>query len=152
MRLVCLCTTLVLLCVLTGCVSVVVARDARGPGRVESSGFISGVVDFNGIAEYDGTIVRFGILTNMPRRGELVGIDVWPILGVGIGFLGARVQVLPLQVGVGAFWYEPCVALNQPPPGPPPDPPLSDETLPAQPSSDESLPAQPPEESPVAGE
>ncbi len=130
MRLVHVCAAPAAACLLAGCLSVNVGTDCEGSSGVKVGGLVSGVVDLNGIAPYDGTLIRLGILTNTPRKGELVGLDIWPLAGVGIGFVGARVQLLPIQVGVGALCYEPEAALNKPspcepeePPPPPPPPP-----------------------------
>ncbi len=129
MRTLCVLAAFAFLTATSGCLSVNVGTEKSGPGRVRMGGLVSGVADLNGISAYDGTLIRFGLLTNTPREGELVGLDIWPLAGVGVGFIGARVQLLPLQIGIGTLCYEPEAALNKPrapePEEPPPPPPYS---------------------------
>lgn len=60
-----------------------------------------------GIDDYDGKIIRLGLLSRSPAGAQLAGIDIWPLLSVGIGFVGARVRVLPFEIGAGILFYEP---------------------------------------------
>ena len=114
MRTSCVLAAFAFLTAASGCLSVNVGTEKSGPGHVRMGGLVSGLADLNGISAYDGTLLRFGLLTNTPREGELIGLDIWPLAGVGIGFIGARVQLLPLQIGIGTLCYEPEAALNKP--------------------------------------
>lgn len=60
-----------------------------------------------GIDDYDGKIIRVGLLSRAPAGGQLAGIDVWPLCSIGVGLVGARVRVLPFEVGAGVLLYEP---------------------------------------------
>ena len=66
-----------------------------------------GYLEFDGLREYDGSVINFQILGTGARKGELLHVEVWPFAGVGIGLLGFLLQVLPLDVRVGTILYEP---------------------------------------------
>jgi len=71
---------------------------------------------------FDGNVVKVGFLHDNGRPGELAYADVWPLAGVGVGFVGARLRILFLEVGLGALCYDAV-----PPPPPPPSGPENTE-------------------------
>ncbi len=91
---------------LAGCVSLEVGTE-KSPSRLEMKGLASGYGSLDGLRPYDGKILRFGLLSESERDGEIASIDVWPLAGVGVGVLGARVRLLLLDLGVGTLWYQP---------------------------------------------
>lgn len=108
----------------SGCVSL---RVGGGPDAEASvaAGLVNGYVSANAIRPYDGDILTLGILPGYGATGELASIDVWPLAGVGIGFLGARAHVLMLEASLGILFYHPRPwgPPAPPPPPPPPSPP-----------------------------
>ena len=66
-----------------------------------------GFVGTDGIRDYDGDILQLDFLGTGARKGELIHIDLWPFVGVGVGPLGFRAQILPLEFGIGTLFYEP---------------------------------------------
>jgi hypothetical protein len=68
---------------------------------------IDGYFHTDGLREYDGNIVDVTFLGTGARKGELLHVELWPFAGVGIGLFGFRVQLLPLDFGVGTLLYEP---------------------------------------------
>ena len=60
--------------------------------------------------DYDGNIINASFLGTGERKGELAMLDVWPFFGVGIGPLGLRLRILPLEVGIGLGFYQPSAA------------------------------------------
>lgn len=86
----------------TGCISLTVGTSKETTG-LEMNGPATGFADLNGIRPWDGTILRAHLLDD----GELISLGVWPLAEVGIGLIGARAQVLPLEAGVGMLFYSP---------------------------------------------
>jgi hypothetical protein len=60
----------------------------------------------DGMSTYDGRIVTAGVFGS-DRPGEWLNLGVWPVFDVGLGPIGLRGQVLPLEFGIGALWYTP---------------------------------------------
>jgi hypothetical protein len=88
-----------------GCVGVSVGTDDDEFFRVRGLG--TAYAALPGIDDYDGKILRVGLLARAPAGAQLAGIELWPLLSVGVGLVGARVRVLPVEVGAGALFYEP---------------------------------------------
>ena len=59
------------------------------------------------LGDYDGDIIDASFLGTGARKGELAMIDIWPFVGVGVGPLGARIRILPIEIGVGLGFYAP---------------------------------------------
>ena len=93
-----------LLCV--GCVNIRVGS-SKGTTQLRSRGLVSGHASLTPISEFDGSFLKAGVLPGKGRRGEWASIDVWPLGGIGVGFVGARVRILPLEAGVGVLHYDP---------------------------------------------
>lgn len=73
----------------------------------EWAGLGSVYVGASGIRPYDdGTILRADVL-KFDRGGEIATLEVWPVFGLGIGLLGARVQVLSVEAAAGVLLYHP---------------------------------------------
>jgi hypothetical protein len=87
------------------CIGVSVGTDDDEFFRMRGLGTAYAAVP--GIDDYDGKIIRLGLLSRSPPGAQLAGIDIWPLLSVGIGFVGARVRVLPFEIGAGVLFYEP---------------------------------------------
>ena len=90
----------------SGCISFSIGTD-RDPARVEVDGFADGYIRADALKPYDGTLLRFGLLTEAERHGEIFSLDVWPLFGVGIGLVGARVRILWVEAGLGNLFYRP---------------------------------------------
>ncbi|MBN1518415.1 hypothetical protein JXA32_17770 [Candidatus Sumerlaeota bacterium] len=61
----------------------------------------------NGIRPYDGMILEAGVISDDDRWGDIVSLDIWPIGGVGVSFIGAKVKLLPFEIGFGVLGYDP---------------------------------------------
>jgi hypothetical protein len=79
----------------------------KTPPQFPSPLLADGLLTTDGLREYDGNIIDFNFLGTGERKGELFSIEIWPYATVGIGLFGARVQVLPLELGAGILFYEP---------------------------------------------
>lgn len=90
---------------LTGCSVSIGHRKDTETGTVEMRGIVNGYASINGLSEWDGDVIEASVLKF--RRGEIVQVEVWPIVGVGVGVAGLRLRVLPLEVGIGALFYHP---------------------------------------------
>jgi hypothetical protein len=64
-------------------------------------------VSVDDLRPYDGNILQLDILNGAQLSGEILNVDIWPVVGVGIGLLGVRAHVGPLGVGVGTLFYKP---------------------------------------------
>ena len=91
---------------LAGCVSL---KMGAGPGSslVRIEGPVNAHVSAEAPQRGDA-VVDVGVLGNTRRHGEIVSVDVWPLVGVGVGLAGARASVLGLEVGVGTLLYDPA--------------------------------------------
>ncbi len=90
---------------LPSCIGVSVGTDDEEFFRVRGLG--TAYAALPGIDDYDGKIVKVGLLTRSPGGGQLAGVEIWPLLKVGVGFVGAQVRVLPLELGAGVLFYSP---------------------------------------------
>jgi hypothetical protein len=91
---------------LGGCISLKVGTETP-PSCLKIEGLADGYVTLSALHDYNGTILEFGLLNESLRKGEILSLDVWPLAGVGVGVVGARVRVLPLEAGLGVLWYNP---------------------------------------------
>jgi hypothetical protein len=90
---------------LTGCIGVSVGTDNDEFFRVRGLG--TAYAALPGIDDYDGKILKVGLLTRSPGGGQLAGVELWPLFKVGVGLVGAQVRVLPLELGAGVLFYHP---------------------------------------------
>jgi hypothetical protein len=95
-----------LLMVACGCASVTVGTQGA-PVKADVAGLASAYVGLNGIRPYDKEIFRLGILSWGEETGEIVSFDLWPVVGAGVGIVGARVHVFWLEAGAGVLLYQP---------------------------------------------
>lgn len=95
-----------LVALLGGCISLKVGTETP-PACLEIEGLVDGYVSMSALHGYNGTILDFGLFTKSLRKGEILSLDVWPLAGIGVGVVGARVRVLPLEAGLGVLWYDP---------------------------------------------
>jgi hypothetical protein len=99
------------LLVTVGCVSLEVGTESTRPPTIST--LASAYVGLEGITPYDGTILRIGLWHMDARPGEIFSLDIWPLVGFGVGLVGVRAHVLPVDAGVGVIWYQPvpCVQM-----------------------------------------
>ena len=106
-----MCPKILLACVVAGflCGCTVRAGTEKESSTVSIRGLANGYVSVHGIRPYDGTFVELGILRDSERSGEfeVASAEFWPLLGLGVGLAGARMQLLPLDAGVGVLAYNP---------------------------------------------
>jgi hypothetical protein len=107
--------------VTTGCISIKVGTEAEH-SKIQILGLVGGYATVNALHHYEGNILEFGLFTSSKRPGELVSLDVWPVGGVGFGFIGGRVRFLPLEVALGTLFYCPKEPEEYGAPKPPPTP------------------------------
>jgi len=91
---------------LGGCISLKIETQEK-PSALKVEGLADGYITMGGLHPYNGTIVDFGLFGEERRRGEILSLDVWPLAGIGVGVLGGRVRVIPLEAGVGILLYDP---------------------------------------------
>lgn len=96
---------LLLVAFLPSCIGVSVGTDDDEFFRMRGLGTAYAAVP--GIDDYDGKIIRLGLLSRAPEGAQLAGIDVWPLFSIGVGLVGARVRILPFEIGAGVLFYEP---------------------------------------------
>jgi hypothetical protein len=70
-------------------------------------GLANGYATLSALHKYNGTILQFDLLSESLREGEIMSLDVWPLAGVSVGIVGARLRVLALEGGLGVIWYNP---------------------------------------------
>jgi len=91
---------------LTGCTSFTVNAD-KNPPQVKSKGLVNAYFACNGIRPFDRRIIEAGVFSDSDRWGNVASLDVWPIAGIGISLIGARVKLLPFELGLGILGYDP---------------------------------------------
>ncbi|MBN2684227.1 MAG: hypothetical protein JXR40_03010 [Pontiellaceae bacterium] len=96
----------IMCCMAMGCSTSFSISGDKSPVRVKSSGLVHSYAACNGIRPYDGTVLDAGIFGDN-RWGEIASLDVWPIGGVWVSFIGARIKLLPFELGAGVFGYDP---------------------------------------------
>ena len=101
--------SLSLVILLTGCVSLTVGAK-KSPLRLEADGLGTAYASVKGIHPYNGDILKFGLLDEADGSDDIVSLKLWPLFDVGVGMVGARLQVLPLAVGAGTLFYDPSPA------------------------------------------
>lgn len=78
------------------------------PPRLQWEGPGAAYICLCGIRPYDGDIIEAHIFGGNPDRpGEVLSLDVWPLAGIGIGVIGARLQILWLEAAAGIFFHHP---------------------------------------------
>ncbi len=80
---------------------------AEDDPSIRASGIGTAYAGYSGFDKWDGTIIKLGLFGGEGRSGEFFSLDIWPLGGVGLGVAGARVRVLPFEVGAGALLYHP---------------------------------------------
>lgn len=75
------------------------------PSGLELDGLADGYAVVTPISKYDGKILDFGIFSSRNREGEWVSLDIWPLGGVGIGFVGARIRILFFEIAGGVLGF-----------------------------------------------
>jgi len=99
------CMVIGVLCIsVTGCAGLTVGKN---PPRLESKPLLKGYMVYNGFRPYDGKILETGVLSKNDRWGDIVSLDLWPIGGVGVSFIGAKIKLLPFEIGFGVFGHDP---------------------------------------------
>lgn len=71
---------------------------------VHSNAFISGYADTGWPAS--DSLLQVGLLDG-PSQGALLYLQVWKLMRVEVGFIGAAVGLGPLDCGVGVLLYDP---------------------------------------------
>ena len=89
---------------LPSCISLRFSDEGDPPVRVR--GIANAYADVVGFEDYQGPLLGLDLIHNL-AEGELVALDVGPIFGLGIGVAGARLRVWPIDIGLGALFYEP---------------------------------------------
>ena len=89
-----------------GCTSLSIGTDPDQDAGLEFRGLLNGHANVNGLSAYDGTLLQAGILGGA-GGDDLATLEIWPIGGVGVGLAGARVRVLPFELGLGTLFYDP---------------------------------------------
>ena len=84
----------------------------------------SAFVDLKGMRKYDGKLVDADLFNGQGRWGNIISLDVWPLAGVGIGWLGVSAHILPVEAGVGVFGYNPQKEVPAPAPAKKPEAPV----------------------------
>ena len=96
---------LLLLTFTPGCINFRVSAD--DDPVVKISGLGTAYAGYSGIDEWDGNILNLGLFSGTARKGEFFSLDIWPLGGFGVGIAGARVRVLPFEMGAGVLFYQP---------------------------------------------
>ncbi len=89
---------------LTGCVSIEIGPE-DSPMRLEWEGLGTAYAAMNGMPEWDGKVASAHLLRG--DEGELAAVEIWPVAEVAVGLLGAKIHLLPFEVGAGILAYEP---------------------------------------------
>lgn len=94
------------LLLLNSCIALSIGTE-RKPSRIEAKGLGSAYAAIPGIEPFEGNIAQIGLFQDSARDGEWASVDIWPIGGVGVGFVGARIKLFIFEIGAGVFGYQP---------------------------------------------
>jgi hypothetical protein len=95
----------ILSCLLmNGCLSV--GTDSNPP-QIKTSGIIDSYIAISGFKKYENLISVDVFSGDNQRWGSILSVEVWPLLGVGCSFVGAKVKVFPFEIGIGTLGYHP---------------------------------------------
>jgi|GEM_PF-5637684 len=64
------------------------------------------VVALTGIGPYNNRFFHASVLSQNGRYGGIASLELWPLGGIGIGFVGARVKILPIEFALGVLGYD----------------------------------------------
>lgn len=90
----------------SGCMTVRLGTNSDR-NMIEMNGLGSAYATLSGIESYDGTIIEAHLIDSPGQTGELIGLKIWPLGEAGAGLVGARLKLLPLDLGAGILFYEP---------------------------------------------
>ena len=94
-----------LLClVFTSCVGITIGSEED---HLRNRGLLNVHASFDGMSNWSGPFFQLGLFTSEGGRDELLSFQVGPLVSAGVGLVGARAQVLPLEIGVGSMFYNP---------------------------------------------
>lgn len=95
-----------LLLLATGCAQLSIGTDPSQDAGLEFRGLVNGHANVSGLESYDGELLRAGLLGGADGD-DWATLEIWPLGGVGVGLAGARVRVLPFELGLGTLFYDP---------------------------------------------
>ncbi|CAN5508893.1 hypothetical protein BH09SUM1_BH09SUM1_34330 [soil metagenome] len=93
---------------MTGCTSFHI-----GPGRMPQNMDVSkgsAYASIHDLRSYNGDLIDIDIFDDEQQPGELLNVELWPIVGVGIGLFGVRAHIVNVGAGAGTFLYSPHAA------------------------------------------
>lgn len=96
---------------LASCVSVTIGSDKDS---LEVRGLVNAYATLDGLEDRSGPLFEFGLFTSEGGRDELFNLEIGPLASVGVGLVGARVRVLPLEIGIGSVFYNPSPRQRMP--------------------------------------
>lgn len=97
--------TAALLLSTTGCLSVSVNTDSNSALRFQGLG--TGYLSTDGMAGPERPLLHAGLFNQAERDGEVASFRIGRLFSLGVGVVGARVQVLPFELGLGTLFYDP---------------------------------------------
>jgi hypothetical protein len=76
------------------------------PPQIYTDGLVNSSVALTGIGPYNNRFFHASVLSKNGRYGGIASLELWPLGGIGIGFVGARVKILPIEFALGVLGYD----------------------------------------------
>lgn len=91
----------------TGCLSLNLGTDTSMPDY-DFEGLGSAYASLTEIPPFDGTILEAHLIDDeQTDQDELVSLEIWPLGRIDVGLFGARLKLLPIELGAGTLFYAP---------------------------------------------
>ncbi len=74
---------------------------------LEMTGLVDGYVSVAALHRPNGSVFQFGVFSWSEQPGEVLSVNIWPVVGLGLGPFGGRVRLFMLEVATGFLWYHP---------------------------------------------
>ncbi len=65
------------------------------------------------IPDYNGTILGAHIFRSGQHTGEIASLWAWPVGGLDVGLLGARLKLFGMETGAGTLFFQPEPLLDE---------------------------------------
>jgi hypothetical protein len=75
-------------------------RTSSTPPHIKTTGVVNSYAAVNGFRPYESQLGAVEILDGDGRWGEVVSVDLFGLGGLGVGFVGVRLKLLPFETGI----------------------------------------------------
>lgn len=92
--------------ILSGCARLAIGTGEEPPDFT-FKGWGKAYVRISEIPKYDGNILDIRLMQSDPHSGELVDINLWPLMELDLGLFGIRGKLFAFEAAAGTLFYYP---------------------------------------------